>query len=499
MKEAAMATQPSQMNESARFVGNDRVLFGIIFGVLAFWLFAQTTLNISPVMADDLGIETSVMNIAVSITALFSGIFIVVVGSLADRFGRVKMVQIGFVLSIIGSLLVGFAPSGSLASAFLMFGRILQGLSGAFIMSASLALVKAYWHGAARQRAVSLWSIGSWGGSGFAALFGGLMAANIGWRWIFFAAAAISLVGMLMVAGTPESKAESTGAYKFDTAGVLTFMVMMVSLQVLATQGGTMGWTSLPTLGLLAASVIFAVLFFRIESNNPNGFVDFKLFQNMTYTGATISNFLLNATAGILIVAMMLVQVGGGMTAQEAGFLTIGYAIAIVAFIRVGEKLLQRFGPRRPMIWGSLIVGASVACLLPTNLTLGTYKVLAVVGFTLFGIGLAFYATPSTDAALSALPDTQAGSGAGIYKMASSLGASFGVAISATVFTALSDSNRSIAWIEGVISYIGRQDNLAVRQAAFFALAINLLMVVAAIVSIMVTIPKRKPDREALP
>ena len=77
-KEAAMATQPSQMNESARFVGNDRVLFGIIFGVLAFWLFAQTTLNISPVMADDLGIETSVMNIAMSITALFSGIFIVV-------------------------------------------------------------------------------------------------------------------------------------------------------------------------------------------------------------------------------------------------------------------------------------------------------------------------------------------------------------------------------------------------------------------------------------
>jgi len=90
------------------------------------------------------------------------------------------------------------------------------------------------------------------------------------------------------------------------------------------------------------------------------------------------------------------------------------------------------------------------------------------------------------------LPDDQAGSGAGIYKMASSLGASFGVAISATVFTALSESNRSIAWIEGVITYLGRQDNLAVRQAAFAALAINLLMVVAAVVSIVVTIPERK-------
>jgi len=480
----------------SEFVGNDRLLFGIIFGVLAFWLFAQTTLNISPVMASDLGIETSVMNIAVSITALFSGIFIVVIGSLADRFGRVMMVKIGFVLSIVGSLLVGLAPSGGLASVFLMAGRILQGLSGAFIMSASLALIKAYWEGAARQRAVSLWSIGSWGGSGFAALFGGLMAENVGWRWIFFAAAALSLLGLLMIGGTPESRAESKGSYRFDAMGVLAFMVMMISLQVFATQGASLGWTSAPALGLLAAGILFGVLFFRIESGNPHGFVNFRLFRNMTYTGATISNFLLNATAGILIVAMMLVQAGGGMTAQQAGFLTIGYAVAIVAFIRVGEKLLQRFGPRRPMIWGSLIVGAAIACLLPTNLMLGTYRILAVAGFTLFGLGLAFYATPSTDAALSALPDDQAGSGSGIYKMASSLGASFGVAISAAIFTALSESNQSVQWIEGVISYLGRQDNLAIRQAAFFALAINLLMVVAAIVSIMLTIPRQKLNDE---
>src|SRR5690606_16730929 len=69
-----------------------------------------------------------------------------------------------------------------------------------------------------------------------------------GVRWIFFGAAAISLVGMLMVRGTPESKAESGGEYRFDTAGVLTFMVMMLALQVFATQGGTFGWTSPITL-----------------------------------------------------------------------------------------------------------------------------------------------------------------------------------------------------------------------------------------------------------
>src|SRR5690606_12782994 len=154
------------------FVGNDKVLFGIIFGVLAFWLFAQTTLNIAPVMADELGVQSSVMNIAVSITVLFSGIFIVVMGGLSDRLGRVRVLQWGFLLSIAGSLLVGIAPRGDMANVFLLLGRILQGLSAACIMSSSLALIQAYWKGAARQRAISLWSIGSWGGSGFAALLG---------------------------------------------------------------------------------------------------------------------------------------------------------------------------------------------------------------------------------------------------------------------------------------------------------------------------------------
>ena len=146
------------------FRGNDRVLFGIILGVITFWLFAQTTLNIAPDMGRDLGLSASTMNTAVALTALFSGIFIVVIGGLADRFGRVRIVRIGFYLSILGSLLVGVAPAGRWATSFLLPGRALQGLSGACIMPASLALVKTYWDGTARQRAVSLWSIGSWGG-----------------------------------------------------------------------------------------------------------------------------------------------------------------------------------------------------------------------------------------------------------------------------------------------------------------------------------------------
>lgn len=470
--------------------GSDRLLYGMILGVLAFWLFAQTTLNIAPTMAANLGVPMNVMNIAVSITALFSGIFIVVMGGLADRAGRVRVVQWGFVLSIVGSLLVGIAPRGALGSAVLIAGRICQGLSGACIMPASLALVKAYWSGAARQRAVSLWSMGSWGGSGFAALFGGLMAQHVGWRWIFFAGAAVSVVGMLMVRGTPESRAEGKQGYRFDAIGVVTFMVTMVALEVLATQGAQFGWTSAPSLSLLAIAVAVGVLFFRTESRSANAFVDFRLFRNATYTGATLSNFLLNAVVGIMIVSMTLLQLGGRMSAQDAGLLTLGYAIAIVAFIRVGEKLLQRVGPRRPMVWGSLIVGVAILLLMPTFAMLSTYRMLAVVAFTLFGLGLAFYATPSTDAAIANLPDSEAGSGSGIYKMASSLGASFGVAISAAIFTALSADRAAANWVAGAFTFVGRQDNVALREAALVAFGANLVMVLAAIVAIVATIPK---------
>ena len=485
----------SESNGPTKFQGNDKLLCGIILGVVTFWLFAQTTLNIAPDMGKDLGLDASMMNIAVAITALFSGIFIVVMGGFADRVGRVKIVKIGFYLSILGSLLVGFAPAGTLASAFLLTGRALQGLSGACIMPASLALVKTYWVGAPRQRAVSLWSIGSWGGSGLCSLFGGLVTQNLGWRYIFFTSVVVAVIGLILIQGTPESRSEGKGDYKFDLAGVIAFMIAMVALQIVVTQGNRLGWTSPYALVLIAVTVIFGILFFRIEARTPAAFVDFTLFNNPTFTGATISNFLLNGVTGTQIVSLQLVQLGGNMTAQQAGMLTLGYAVAIIAFIRVGEKLLQRFGARRPMIWGCLITGVAILLLSPANVMLSDYKILAIIGYTLFGVGLAFYATPSTDAALSSLPETQAGSGSGIYKMASSLGAAFGVAISAAIFTALRASADSAHWLEGVITFQGRQDNLGVRQAAIIALMFNVFMAAVAIMSIMLTIPKSGEKR----
>ena len=72
-----------------------------------------------------------------------------------------------------------------------------------------------------------------------------------------------------------------------------------------------------PFLNLVGPEVV-GVTFFKAETRARNPFVNFALFRNSTYTGATISNFLLNGVAGMLLVSMMLLQLGGGLSAQRA-------------------------------------------------------------------------------------------------------------------------------------------------------------------------------------
>jgi MFS transporter, DHA2 family, multidrug resistance protein len=458
---------------------------------VTFWLFAQTTLNIASTMRADLRISESLNNISVSITALFSGIFIVVAGKLADRVGRVKMTYLGLAFSILGSLLIAISPAGT--AVFLMAGRVIQGLSAACIMPATLALLKAYFDGAARQRAISFWSIGSWGGSGVCSLFGGLVASSLGWRWIFWMSIVVAVASFLLIRGTPESKERSGGKGSFDWSGLIAFIIAMVALNVVIGQGASLGWTCATVLTLIVGFVFATIIFFRTELRVANSFVDLTLFKDKTFTGATLSNFLLNGAAGTLIVALALVQQAAGLSTLQSGLLTVGYLVAVLSTIRVGEKLLQRMGARKPMLYGCLITAFGILLTCCTFLLAQTYLVVAFIGFTLFGIGLGFYATPSTDAALSNVPQAKAGSASGLYKMASSLGAALGVAISAALFSALSGSTSQAPLSE---NFLGRTDNITTRFAAAVGLLFNVALAVIAAISVAITVPK-DDSREA--
>lgn len=160
----------------------------------------------------------------------------------------------------------------------------------------------------------------------------------------------------------------------------------------------------------------------------------------------------MNAVAGTLIVANTYAQVGRGFTAFQSGMLSLGYLVAVLAMIRVGEKILQRVGARKPMQWGASITTAGIAMMGLTFLPDLTYTVVVFVGFCLFGFGLGIYATPSTDTSVSNAPFDKVGQAAGVYKIASSLGGAFGVAISAAVYGAFTEStNLAAAATAGIL------------------------------------------------
>lgn len=445
--------------ESTTYRGTNKLIIGIVFGVITFWLFAQAMVNVVPAVQEDLGISVGTINIAISLTALFSGMFIVAAGGLADKIGRKKVTYFGLILSIVGSLCLVFAQGSML----LIIGRVIQGISAACIMPATIALMKEYFEGKERQRALSYWSIGSWGGSGVASFAGGAIATYLGWKWIFIFSIIFTVLGMWLIKDTPESKAESTGKFKFDYTGLGIFVVTMLALNVLITFGSDFGWTSMLTIGLAVATVIGIIVFVKVEKSKEIVLIDFSLFKNKPYSGATFSNFLLNAIAGTLVVANTYVQVDRGFSSFQSGMLSLGYLVAVLAMIRVGEKILQRAGAKSPMIWGALITTVGVAMMGLTFLQGMIYTVVVFVGFALFGLGLGIYATPSTDTSVSNAPSNKVGEAAGIYKMASSLGGAFGVAISATVYStiaAVSSLNTAATWgiivnvIFGVLSII---------------------------------------------
>lgn len=447
--------------------GTNKLITGIVFGVITFWLFAQAMVNIVPAVQSDLGISLGTLNIAISLTSLFSGMFIVGAGGLADKVGRKKITYIGSILSIVGSLLLVLAQGAAL----LIIGRIIQGLSAACIMPATIALVKEYFEGAERQRALSYWSIGSWGGSGVCSFAGGAIATYMGWRWIFIFSIIFALLGMWLIKDTPESKAKSTGAFKFDVKGLAILVVTMLALNLFITRGADWGWTSAFTLICLAIAIVGVVVFVKVERNNAIALIDFSLFKNKPYAGATYSNFLLNAVAGTLVVANTYVQVARGFTAFQSGMLSLGYLVAVLGMIRVGEKILQKSGAKSPMIWGTVITTIGVALMGLTFLPGFAYTVTVFIGFALFGLGLGIYATPSTDTSVSNAPSDKVGAAAGVYKMASSLGGAFGVAISAAVYAGIAAvGSKEIAATSGII--------------------VNVIFGVLALLSIMFMVPK---------
>ncbi|MCG7427686.1 MFS transporter [Helcobacillus sp. ACRRO] len=501
-RRAAEASATEGIPWADGFRATDSWLFGAVLAVLTFWLFAQTLVNVKPDIEAELGTATTITNLAVSITALFSGIFVVLAGSLADRLGRATILKFGLLLSIIGSGLIAGTPvnAGGLTTSMLLGGRIIQGLSIAAIMPAVLALISTFYEGAARQRAVSFFSIGTFGGSALTSIVGGVVASAIGWRFIFIASILAAALSLYLVRKTPNVKAEfdeAKGYPAFDWGGFLTFMIALVAINVYISQGKLIGWTSWIGILLLVVFAVFAVAFILWE-NKRRGlapFIDLGLFSNKRFFGPTLANFLVNMGVAVLLVTQTLAQKGAGMSALQASLLTLGYMIAIFLVIRVGEKLLRRFGPKKPMLWGLGIVAIGTALNTLTFVPQTPYLVFAFIGFTCFGMGLGFFATPATDAAISSVPKSQTGAASGIFKMGSSLGGAIGIAIAAALMVA--GSGVAIQTVQDWGFFTGWTAEAGpLRFGAFLGNLFVVIMMVVALVATVITVPAGQETKE---
>ncbi|WP_310607597.1 MFS transporter [Buttiauxella brennerae] len=431
-----------------KYQGNGRLILGIVLLVLTFWMFAQSMqAALIPIIAQEFGIthnpdQMDLLNFAASITPLFAAACIVAAGGLADRYGRMKFSFFGVVLSIIGSVIVALTTNVEM----LIIGRGLQGISGACIMPATIALMKTYFEGKKQATALTWWSVGSWGGSGFCTILVGLIEPRFGWQAIYWISSVVALIGLLLMYGVPESKAPATDK-KFDSLGSAIFIASLICLVLAVSKGRSWGY-DVKFLGMLALSVIGLAAFYFVEKTAPKKgiaqLVDFSLFKSRGYFGATLSNFLLNAIAGAMVIVNIYMLQGRGLSTGDVATMTITYAVAVLVLLPVGQKILFKFGGRLPMIIGTIITFIGVILMSFTSVQdLTLYKMLVMAGYAMFGLGLGIYATPSTFTAISSAPQEKAAVAAGIYKLASSLGGAMGVALSLAVFSAFQDINKA--------------------------------------------------------
>lgn len=432
-------------------VSGSMLLTGIVLSILTYWLFAQSFLNIGPKIQTTFDASPDIVNISVSLTSFVTCVFMVVAGNISDKFGKVKLTRIALVLSIIGSLML--IVSGNIV--MLLLGRIVQGFSAAIIMPATISIVNDFFNGDDRQKALSFWSIGAFGGTGLSSFFAGAMATFIFWQSIFILSIILSILALVLLRELPESRINKAEASPFDYIGLIIFIIMIGSISFVITQGYKIGWLNGVTVMLFVIFLICIYIFFKVERVKKVPFIDLDLFKNRPYIGAVLANFLLNTGVGVIALLNMYVQSGLKLTAFQAGLLTLPYLITLLLVIRLGEKSIKRFGAKRAMIIGPIFTGLGVLMFSLTFFDTAIYVVVALIGAVFFGGGTGLFATPALSTAVSTTPPEKVGVASGIFKMGSTLGGAFGIAIMTSIFTGIIQSGQNMHIAAGVGFIVG--------------------------------------------
>src|SRR5581483_2458921 len=366
-------------------------------------------------------------------TVTFAG-FLLLGGRAADLLGRRRVFVSGLVLFALASLAGGFADT----QALLIAARAAQGLGGAIIAPASLAIITTtFEEGAARNRAVGIW--GATGGAGGAAgvLLGGVITDLLSWRWILFLNVPIGLLASLFAYRYIVETREAGQRRSFDLAGAITATVGLSVLVLGIVRTDATGWGAASTLALLAGGALLLVLFVAIEGRFARApLMPLRIYSSRTLSAANVVVFLVGAASFAMwfFLSLYLQQVLG-YSPLRAGFAFLPMTLCIVAGSRLASRAVTSVGPKPMLVLGMAL--QAVGLLWFTHLSPeGSYLGDVLVPSLLIAVGIGFAFVPVTIAAVSGVSAEEAGLASGLVNTSRLVGGALGLAVLATLATA---------------------------------------------------------------
>lgn len=350
-------------------------------------------------------------------------------GSLADRFGRRRVLLIGLIS--FGVALIGASLASSTTS--LIVWRALQGVGAALIMPSTLAIIKQIFPDGERARAIGIWVGASSAGIPLGPLVGGLVLEQFAWGAVFLIS--VPVVGVALAGAVfliPESAGPSAGG--LDWIGAILSVAGLVALVYGVIAGPADGWDSMPVLGSLGVGITVLVLFVlherRRERRGGTPMLPIGIFAERFVAGAVLAALTISFVLfGAIYLITQYLQNIGGYDALGTGLRLMPIAGVVIGGL-LGSLASARLGPRLVIPSGLLIAAAGLALLA----TAGSGETgLVMTSLAILGVGLGTTLAPASDTILGPTPRRYAGVGSALTDTSIELGGALGIAVLGSV------------------------------------------------------------------
>ena len=363
-------------------------------------------------------------------TLTFAG-FLLLGGRAADLLGRRRVFLAGTALFALASLACALASSSSM----LVGARALQGIGGAVISPASLAIITtSFERPSERNRALGVW--GAMGGVGGAlgALLGGVLTQSLGWPAIFLVNVPIGLI-VLAVGPALLPEGRSTLEHRhFDLLGASLVTGALTALVFGIVRTDTLGWGAPGVLLPLVAGITLLMAFLLVEGRVASApLVPLPIFRKRQLRSANLVVFLLySAVFAMWFFLSLYMQQVLHYDALTTGLSFVPMTLGVVLATSFAPRLVARFDARSVMTAGMLLAATGLVLLTGVRPG-GGYVELVLPGGVLSALGLGLALVPATIAAVSGVPASQSGLASGLLNTSRLIGGALGLAALSTI------------------------------------------------------------------